>query len=1160
MNQYFERIDMFSKKQELPSRIRFMLRDVIDLRSNKWRPRPYQREDNVPQPLSRLREEAGFNSASAVVSTDKRGNTKNLMNIGDLSKLHGNNLSSLLLEDDGPSFTTTTDLHWGPNSFMPNETEFDIFSATTQVRKIETSQSTQSTNKSNSTYSTNITNTAPIKNSLPMKNNLTSQIAPHYMPLTSINNNISMAYTKVESHTDPYRTNKPSINNRPPFYKENVMGPQSNHDIGRQLDASNTFDRRSKMREPQLPNAQLKGVIGNSDDLRRREESVSLRNDIVSKEEVENQNYLGVRNGSDVRSPRFPPKDSMRYPMKGQSDEILMNSNNTHLDMNSRQSSSHDQPIEREQPSHHRNIRSNRSEFGPSDGFSGPRDRRFDRSNNRHEHQHRQPKFSGANYRLPGRENRHISGPQLREQFLSVRPDEQPESELNLNWRTKQIIPESLKQQSEDIEHNKDHLKTDHLVRINNSARIDVDRKPNVSYNQNKFELRRNDGPTDTDRFKRPQQAVNPLSHNGTYPQLTPRGLSEVHSVPPHHHQNRYEDRRHEPLIRASNGTSRPLDMDRSIKRHHENNNSNLDVLDFPTKQSQNPRHNIPQARVGHLDLDSADKRNRERFDKHRETTNAQTIENLRPIGRANRDDERNSQRTAFVQNQSSEFNHSPESNRYKDRRQDFNMANSKKDQPPASILINHSILSKPPTRMSETDFSLRPSHNLVGRIPSDNPMQSNIKPTNEKALIKANQEPQSITASRAIVDSNLAIVKQKSIEDPKEVVKICTTSNDNIKESTKDNNVNKFMTLIKTGFNRNPSDTSKLAIEVRDLKIPKNQHHECLLSVMKQSIIGTELEREKTSKLMVSLVPNIFESVSLLNAFKTIFEQLHALEAETPKVKTLVAEFLSRSVVDGLLSLEEVGSVLVGGKHHPLFLLLLQKLERSGGQAWLSEKFIASKINLLDMLPEVDRSKDRLASSLKDRCLGFLDPMLTIEPDLWAQMRDVDPSPAAIYRWVKDNVDQTIQCTPTFAHVFMICLLRYIYNQTTEKSKNTTQLDSDESNKSSPISSSSQIINEVEKELLFKYQQALQAIIKDKPMQLATLYALQGFYHGLDFPKGALLRWFHMLYDMSIVDDDVFFTWKEEINNEVPGKGQALFQVNTWLNWLAEAESEEEE
>ena len=35
MNQYFERIFMLSQSDELPSRIRFMLKDVIDLRNRQ---------------------------------------------------------------------------------------------------------------------------------------------------------------------------------------------------------------------------------------------------------------------------------------------------------------------------------------------------------------------------------------------------------------------------------------------------------------------------------------------------------------------------------------------------------------------------------------------------------------------------------------------------------------------------------------------------------------------------------------------------------------------------------------------------------------------------------------------------------------------------------------------------------------------------------------------------------------------------------------------------------------------------------------------------------------------------------------------------------------------------------------------------------------------
>ena len=40
------------------------------------------------------------------------------------------------------------------------------------------------------------------------------------------------------------------------------------------------------------------------------------------------------------------------------------------------------------------------------------------------------------------------------------------------------------------------------------------------------------------------------------------------------------------------------------------------------------------------------------------------------------------------------------------------------------------------------------------------------------------------------------------------------------------------------------------------------------------------------------------------------------------------------------------------------------------------------------------------------------------------------------------------------------------------------------------------------------------------------------------------LLRWFVNLYDLEIIDDEVFLKWKEDIRDDYPGKGQALFQV----------------
>lgn len=56
-DQYFERITFYSVSPELPARIRFMLKDVLELRENKWVPRRVQRE-TAPKTIGQIREEA----------------------------------------------------------------------------------------------------------------------------------------------------------------------------------------------------------------------------------------------------------------------------------------------------------------------------------------------------------------------------------------------------------------------------------------------------------------------------------------------------------------------------------------------------------------------------------------------------------------------------------------------------------------------------------------------------------------------------------------------------------------------------------------------------------------------------------------------------------------------------------------------------------------------------------------------------------------------------------------------------------------------------------------------------------------------------------------------------------------------------------------------
>ena len=47
----------------------------------------------------------------------------------------------------------------------------------------------------------------------------------------------------------------------------------------------------------------------------------------------------------------------------------------------------------------------------------------------------------------------------------------------------------------------------------------------------------------------------------------------------------------------------------------------------------------------------------------------------------------------------------------------------------------------------------------------------------------------------------------------------------------------------------------------------------------------------------------------------------------------------------------------------------------------------------------------------------------------------------------------------------------------------------------------------------------------------------------------GLLLRVFSYWYEMDVVDEEAFLRWKEDISQEYPGKGDALFQVANKIN-----------
>lgn len=373
------------------------------------------------------------------------------------------------------------------------------------------------------------------------------------------------------------------------------------------------------------------------------------------------------------------------------------------------------------------------------------------------------------------------------------------------------------------------------------------------------------------------------------------------------------------------------------------------------------------------------------------------------------------------------------------------------------------------------------------------------------------------------------------------------------------------------------PDETSR-AFEA--LKIPRK----FLADALAHAMLAT-LDKPQAELLPhMALAYKKDGAAAYLEALQEVFGRMAALEVERPLVKSMVAGHVARGVAKGLVSLSELAQALPQGQHYPLFLLVLQQLARVQGRVWLTQGLQQAKVDLESLLPEGgNRGPERLAEVLEDRGLGFLLPRL--QGDLWRQLK-ADPSPTALYRWLRDSLDAQQQAQPSFVHALVTCLLRHILGHTTMPhlllntnstagggATNNEAANTDNEQQSAAIqppssaaAAAAAVVPEraqldKEREMVERFQPLLRAFLGERPaLQLAALYALQSLCHSLGFPKGLLLRWFVLLYDLEIVEEEAFLKWKEDVNDDYPGKGKALFQVNQWLTWLEEAEEEEEE
>ncbi|XP_023266704.1 eukaryotic translation initiation factor 4 gamma 2-like [Seriola lalandi dorsalis] len=345
-----------------------------------------------------------------------------------------------------------------------------------------------------------------------------------------------------------------------------------------------------------------------------------------------------------------------------------------------------------------------------------------------------------------------------------------------------------------------------------------------------------------------------------------------------------------------------------------------------------------------------------------------------------------------------------------------------------------------------------------------------------------------------------------------------------------------------------NSKNLTEAVCGVREMKAPKHFLPEMLSKIIVCSLDRPDEDKEHASTLIHTLrTEGLITGENFMQAFLNVLDQCPKIEVDVPLVKSYLAQFAARGIIAELVSVAELAHPLENGTHFPLFLLCLQQTAKLKDREWLTDLFQQSKVNMQKMLPEIDQNKDRMLEILEGKGLSFLFPLLKLEKELLKQIK-ADPSPQSIYKWIKDNISPKLHTDKGFVNILMTSFLQYI-------SQELCVVEGDE--QAAP--SKEQL--EQEKQLLLAFKPVMQKFLHDHTeLQVSALYALQVHCNASGFPKGMLLRYFVNFYDMEIIEEEAFLAWKEDITQEFPGKGKALFQVNQWLTWLETAEEEESE
>eukprot|EP00050_Salpingoeca_kvevrii_P011525 m.16043 g.16043 ORF g.16043 m.16043 type:complete len:804 (-) comp3471_c0_seq1:1830-4241(-) len=307
--------------------------------------------------------------------------------------------------------------------------------------------------------------------------------------------------------------------------------------------------------------------------------------------------------------------------------------------------------------------------------------------------------------------------------------------------------------------------------------------------------------------------------------------------------------------------------------------------------------------------------------------------------------------------------------------------------------------------------------------------------------------------------------------------------------------------------------------------------------------------ERELICKLVHEMsAKGMLGSSDLEKAIEAVLGNLDDLIVDIPLAQTYLAEFCASMLAKDICSLRDLMPLFSSGRHTELFFMILAATTQKASEAAVAQMVSKGKIDLSKALPPTDRSQGALMHRIRDHNLNFLFPLLKVEDDLQEKINQALASDdgdfvADVQSWIEANVSADLRASLGFVRVLSICIVRGITLKTNMASPPTKEQRDEEA------------------KIIKRIVPLLSATIgEDIQRQVHVLYGLQVYCYDSGFPKGMILRYFVHLYDLDVIEEDAYMTWREEVTDDFPGKGEALIAVNEYLNWMKTAEEESEE